>query len=128
MEMKENHISIPIFFDELSWVASHYNAVSLPGACGSMDVVHIKWSTCPAGNYNHAKDKEGYPTLGFQCIIDYNQRVIAIYGPKFCTRNKKDIVKHDPNVMEIHDGWLCDCRWKYYAEDSMVNVHKGVCI
>ncbi len=126
IEMKENHISIPKNIDELSWVASHYNAVSLPGACGSMDVVHIKWSTYPTGNYNHAKDKEGYPTLGFQCTIDYNQRVIAIHGPKFCTRNKKDIVKHDPNVMEIHDGWLRDCHWKYYAEDSTVNVHKGM--
>jgi hypothetical protein len=63
--MKENNISIPKNIDELSWVASHYNAVSHPGACGSMDVVHIKWSTCPAGNYNHTKDKEGYPTLQF---------------------------------------------------------------
>ena len=80
MEMKENHISIPKNIDELSWVASHYNAIGLLGACGSMDVDHINWSTCPAGNYSHAKDKEGYPTVQFQCIIDYNQRVIAIYG------------------------------------------------
>jgi hypothetical protein len=85
MEMKENYITIPMNIGELSWVARHYNAISLPGACGLMDVVQIKWSTCPAGNYNCAKGKEGYPTLGFQCITDYNRRVIVIYGPQFGT-------------------------------------------
>jgi hypothetical protein len=28
--------------------------------------------------------------------------------------------------MKIHDGWLRDCRWKYYAKDSTVNVHIGM--
>jgi hypothetical protein len=129
MEMKENHISIPKNINELSWIASHYNAVSLPSACGLMDVVHIKWSTCPAGDYIHMKGKEGYPNLGFKGITDYNWRVIAIYGPQFGTRNDKDIVvKHDSNDMEIRDRWLRVCKWKYYDKSSTVNVHKGVCI
>ncbi len=122
MEMKDNYISIPKNIEEVSWIASHYNAVGLPGACGSMELVHIKWATCPAGDYNHANKKEGYPTLGFQCIPDYNRRVIAIYGQQFGSRNDKDIVKHDPNIMEIRDGWLGDCQWKYYAEDGRVIV------
>jgi hypothetical protein len=65
MEMKENNISIPKNINELSWAASHYNAICLPGDCGLMDMVHIKWSTCLAGNYIHVRGKEGYPTLRF---------------------------------------------------------------
>jgi hypothetical protein len=122
METKDDYGNI----HELSRVASHYNAVGLPGACGSMDVVHIKWATCPAGDHNRAKGTEGYPTLGVQCITDYNRIIIAMYGPQFGTRNDKDIVKHDPNVMEIRDGWLGDCQWKYYAEDGRVLVQKGM--
>jgi hypothetical protein len=91
-----------------------------------MDVVHIKWATCPAGDHNRVKGKEGYSTLGFYCITDYNRRIIAIYGPQFGTRNDKDIVKHDPNVVEICDGWLGGCRWKYYAKDGRVLVQKSM--
>ena len=126
METKDDYVFIPQNIHELSRVASHYNAVCLPGACGSMDVVNIKWATCPAGDHNCTKGKEGYPTLGFQCITDYNRRIIAVYGPQFGTRHDKDIIKHDPNVMEIRDGWLGDCQWKYYAEDGRVLVQKGV--
>jgi hypothetical protein len=42
METKDDYVFIPQNIHELSQVASHYNAVGLPGACGSMDVVHIK--------------------------------------------------------------------------------------
>ena len=42
-----------------------YKEVGLPGAVGSVNVVHIKWSNCPAGHLNHSKVKEGYPTLAF---------------------------------------------------------------
>jgi hypothetical protein len=45
-----------------------YKEVGLPGAVGSVDVVHIKWSNCPAGHMNRSKGKEGYPTLAFKCI------------------------------------------------------------
>jgi hypothetical protein len=42
--------------------ACHF-LVGLPGACGSVDVVHIKWGCCPTGDINRAKGKEGYPTF-----------------------------------------------------------------
>ena len=29
---------------------------------GSVDVVHVKWSNCLAGDYNRRKGKENYPT------------------------------------------------------------------
>lgn len=42
MEMKDDYISISKNINELSRVASHYNAIGHLGACGLMDMVHIK--------------------------------------------------------------------------------------
>ncbi len=89
-------------------MSKYYDEVGLPGCCGSMDVVHIKWSSCPTGDHNRVKGKAGYSTLAFQCITDYNRRVIGIYGSQFGTRNDKEIVKVDPNVYRIRHGWYKD--------------------
>ena len=82
----------------LTNVESFYNAVGLPGCCGSVDVAHVKWSNYPAGDFNCAKGKESFPSLGFQCITDFNRRILSIYGPYFGSRNDMDIVKTDENV------------------------------
>ena len=92
--MKDEYICLPRNLTELKCVNRDYNAAGLPGCVGSMDVVHVKWSNCPTGNHNRANRKEGNPTLGFQCITDFNQRVMVIYGPQFGSRNDKDIGKH----------------------------------
>ena len=81
--MKDEYIFLPRNLTELKRVNEDYNAAGLPGCVGSMDVVYVKWSHCPTGNHNCAKGKEGYPTLVFQCITDFNWRVMAIYGPQF---------------------------------------------
>ena len=90
-----------------------------------MDVVHVKWSSCPTGDHNRAKGKVGHPTLAFQCITDYNRRVIGIFGPQFGTRNDKEIVKVDPNVYHIKTGWYKDVLWKYYNDDGTVENERG---
>jgi hypothetical protein len=69
-----------------------------PLFCGSVDVVHVKWSFCPAGDFNRVKGMESFPSLGFQCITDFNRRILSIYGPHFGSRNDMDIVKTDENV------------------------------
>ncbi len=101
MDMRDEYINLPQNIPEMLRVTRCYDSVGLPGACGSMDVVHVKWSSCPAGDANRAKGKEGYPTLAFQCITDFNRRILAVYGPQFGTKNDKDIVKTDPNVRKI---------------------------
>jgi len=75
-----------------------YNAVGLPGCCGSVDVVHVKWLNCPAGDFNRANGKEPFPSLGFQCITDFNCRILSNYGPHFGSRNDMYIVKTEENV------------------------------
>ena len=87
---------------KLNHINRYYEFVGLPGCVGSMDVVHTKWSQCPTGDINRAKGKEGYPTLGFQYITDYNCRILGIFGPMFGSWNDKEIIKLDPNMRKIH--------------------------
>jgi hypothetical protein len=68
-----------------------------------MDVAHVKWSNCPAGDHNRAKGKEGYPTLGFQCISDFNRRIFAVYGPQIGSTNDKQIVKKLIQMLGLFD-------------------------
>ena len=125
VEMKDEYVYLPRNVVELRRVSKCYEEVGLPGCCGSMDVVHVKWSMCPTGDHNRAKGKAGYPTLAFQCITDYNRRVIGIYGPQFGTRNDKEIVKVDPNVHRICTGWFKDVSWRYYTSEGRVRKEQG---
>jgi hypothetical protein len=103
-----------------------YNSIGLPRCCGSIDVVHVKWANCPAGDFNSAKGKESYPSLGFECITDFNRRIMSIYGPHFGSRNDMDIVKTDKSVEAIRKGPLFhDARWAYYDENTQVRTNKG---
>ena len=72
VEMKDEYIYIPWIITKLQCVSRDYNATGLPGCVGSMDVVHVKWASCPTGNLNQAKGIVGYPTLAFQCLTDFN--------------------------------------------------------
>ena len=66
-----------------------------------MDIVHVRWANCPARDFNHTNGKESYPLLGFECITDFNHRIMSIYGPHFGLRNDMDIVKMDKSVEAI---------------------------
>ena len=122
---QKQYISLPRNYEELEEVMGRYRDVGLPGAMGSVDVVHCKWSRCPAGDFNRAKGKEGYPTLAFQCISDFDRRINGIFGPQWGTRNDKHIVKLDPNVKQIRAGWYKDVEWCYYAADGTVQTDTG---
>jgi hypothetical protein len=127
VDMKDEYIYIPRNITEMQHISRHYNAAGLPGCVGSMDLVHVKWASCPTGDHNRAKGKEGYPTLAFQCLTDFNQRVMAIYGPQFGSRNDKDIVKHDDNVRAIRFKWLfTNSMWKYYHANRNVKSERGI--
>ncbi len=84
-----------------------------------------KWLSCSA-DYNQAKGKEGYPTLGFQCITDFNQRILGVYGPQFGTANDKHIVKIDSNVEKIRLRWFKDVWWRCYTKEGCIKHGRGV--
>jgi hypothetical protein len=122
VEMKDEYICIPRNITELRRVSQDYNAVVLPGCVGSM-VVHVKWANYPTSDHNRAKGKEGYPTLAFQCLTDFNCRILAIYGPQFGSCNDKDIVKHNDNVRAIRFSQLfTNTTWKYYDADGAIKL------
>jgi hypothetical protein len=116
VDMKDEYIFLHENVAALARTMKSYESVGLPGACGSMEVVHVKRSNCPAGDYNRAKGKESYPTMAFQCITNYNCRFLAVYGPQFGTRNDKEIVKLNPNMKKICFGWFSKIWWRYYKE------------
>ena len=125
-ETRDEYILLPTNITQLHQITKYYKEAGLPGCCGSMDVVHVKWSACPTGNHNHAKGKTGYPSLGFQCITDFNCQIFAIYGPQFGTRNDKEIVKDDPNVHFVRMGWYKDVMWRYYTAERRVEHDQGL--
>jgi hypothetical protein len=104
---------------------ARYHDVGLPGAMGSVDVVHCKQSRCPKGDFNCAKGKEGYPTLAFQCISDFDCRIIGLFGPQWGTHNDKHIVELDPNVRQIMQGWYKMVEWCYFHHDGTVATDVG---
>jgi hypothetical protein len=126
VDMKDDFIYLPRNVGEMNRLERDYREVGLPGACGSVDVVHIKWGCCPTGDINRAKGKEGYPTFAYQCITDFNRRIIGIYGPTFGSLNDKDIVKTDPNVKKVGQGFMSRCYWQYYDKDRTVRTSKGM--
>ena len=95
--VRDNYIFLPRNELELSKITDRYKAQGLPGAMGSKDVVHTKWSNCPTGDLNRAKGKESYPSIAFQVISDYDRRIQAISSAQFSTHNDKHIVKIDKN-------------------------------
>jgi hypothetical protein len=125
-EMREEYISMPTNITQLRRITDFYKEARLPGCCGSMDVVHVKRSSCPTGDHNCAKGKEGYPSLAFQCVTDFNRRILAVYGPQFGTRNDKEIVKDNPNIHYVQTGWYKDVLWRYHTADGRVEQDRGV--
>jgi hypothetical protein len=124
--IRSEYIYMPRDAKELKSVIKRYEEVGLPGAMGSLDVVHVKWSRCPAGDFNCSKDKESYPSLGFECISDFDRRNTNVLGPQFGARNDKHIVKMDDGVAAVRDDWYNSVRWSYLDDNCEVNEEIGV--
>jgi hypothetical protein len=119
VDMHDEQIGMLSNLTELRRVEGTYNAIGLPGCCGSIDVVHVRWANCSTGDFNRAKGKESFPSLGFECITDFNRRILSIYGPHFGSRNNMDIVKTDKSVNAMRKSHLfLDARWAYYDKNG----------
>ncbi len=111
---------------ELGPIMRQYGEAGLPGFAGSVDVVHVKWVNCPAGDYSRSKGKESYPSIAFECITDYDHHILGVCGPQFGSNNDKHIVKVDKNISVIIEGWLSQIKWNYYAKDDSVSTSTRV--
>ena len=125
----ENHkryVYLPKQGADIETVMERYREVGLPGAIGSKDVVHIRWCRCPAGDYNRAKGRYSYPSVAFQCITDFDRRIMVISRAQFGTRNDISITRRDHNVHSIVNDWYKDMEWEYFNEEGEVKRDKGV--
>jgi hypothetical protein len=123
-DKQNDYIYLPRNEEELNAVMSRYEEMGLPGAMGSVDVVHVKWSNCPSGDFNRAKGKESYPSLAFECISDFDRRICHVHGPQFGTRNDKHIVKMDEGVASIRKDYS-HAEWHYFDEQGNIKKGKG---
>ncbi len=112
--------------EELAETMKCYEQAGLPGAMGSVNVVHVKCPDCPAGDFNRLKGKESYPSLEFECITDIDRCKLGVFGLQFGSQNNKHIVKIDPNVQSLSKGWLSEVKWQYYDEDGTIKKSTGV--
>jgi hypothetical protein len=116
--IRDEYIYYPRNMEELSAVMERYEEKDLPGCGGSIDVVHLKWSNCPAGDKNRSKGKEGYPTVALEVVSGFDRQILGISSIQFGTRNDKHIVKIDETVKNIRTGWYKDVEWYYYDEQG----------
>ena len=123
-DKRGEYIYLPRNELELMSVMKRYEEMGIPGAMGSVDVVHVKWSNCPSGDFNRAKGKQSYPSLAFECISDFDRRICHVHGPQFGTRNDKHIVKMDKGVASINDKYS-HVPWKYFDEYRVIHEEKG---
>jgi len=124
--ISHEYVFMPRTPEELRQIMRRYEEEGLPGAAGSVDVVHVKRGNCPAGDYNRSKGKESYPSLAFECITDFDRRILGVFGPQFGSNNDKHIVKIDNNIRMLSEGWLSCVEWNYYAHDEQICSSKGV--
>ncbi len=89
--------------EKLSEVMKEYQECFLPGCGGSIDVVHLKWSCCPARDFNHTCGKEKFPTVAFECVSDSRRCILGVSPVQFGARNDKHIVRLDPTVALIQE-------------------------
>jgi hypothetical protein len=65
IDMRDEYICMLPNLTEFTQISKWYSAVGLPGACGSMDVAHVKWSICLAGDHNQCRRRRDIQRLGF---------------------------------------------------------------
>jgi hypothetical protein len=111
---KEEFIQNPESLQQLKPVMEQYYAKKLPGCGRSIDVVHMKWSNYPAGDYNRSLGKEDYPTLAFEVVTGHNHGILGISPVQYGTCNDQHIVKLDPTVSKIKKGWDKEVVWEHF--------------
>ena len=124
--IRDEFIKFPSTHGEVQCVMQPYLENFLPGCLGSIDVVHVKWSKCPAGDFNRAKGKEGFPSVAFEVVTGFDRQILGGSSVHFGTRNDQHIVRSDETVNLIRSGWYRDIEWKFFDAEGKELVDHGV--
>jgi len=131
---KDEFIKLPTP-SELESSMKAYAAVGFPGCVGSIDCTHIRWWNCPSKHRNSCHGKEGYPSLGFQMIVDPSKRIQYVSQAYFGTLNDQNICDVDPIIYNDTSGILNvardrqvlykDVAYDLYDENGNIQRIKG---
>ena len=92
--------------ERLKTSMSVYSNLGFPGAVGSMDATHVRLWKCPDMFQNRCEGKEGYPTLGWMCVVDHFKFIQYVSDAYFGAANDKQMCNVDPFCMAIQGGSL----------------------
>ena len=124
--IKEDYICYPTTQEDLNEVMDRYADNYLPGCGGSIDVVHVKWSNCPAEDVNRAKGKEGFPSLAFEVVTGFDRQILGVSIAHFGTRNDKQIVRSDETIKLLRNSWYRDVEWMLFDDQGNTKDKTGV--
>jgi hypothetical protein len=124
--IRHEFVAYPSSEEELVEIMKRYEDNYLPGCGGSVDVVHVKWSKCPAGDVNRAKGKEGFPSLAFEVVTGFDRQILGVSRAHFGTRNDKQIVRVDNTIQLVRNGWYRDVAWKWCDEYGNEETSVGI--
>ena len=125
-ELYPTNVRMPSTLVELMEIEAAFAAIGIPGACGSMDVVHIPLGACPHGLLNVCTGKEGYPTLGYNVICDHSGRALVLMPGAYGTINDKTIVKNDDAVEKVRSEELfTEYQYQVHRRDGSSVFTKG---
>jgi hypothetical protein len=118
-----------VFFpqgEQIQKVNDTYSKVGFPGACGSMDVTHLRWDACPKDMTNFYKGRYPYPTVATQAIVDHNRRILYLSELFHGKENDKTITVNDPFCVSVIHGKLSQVEYCLYNEHGQrTRAHGG---
>jgi len=125
-EIFPKFVYTPTDKDELVGVEAVYAAVGLPGAIGSMDVVHVAWAMCPAGLAHLVTGKEGYPSSAYNVICDHEGRALAVLAGAYGATNDETIVRFDEFVADVRsDAFFNEYEFEVFVGEGDVGPVRG---
>jgi len=89
------------FYGERVWMTQNvaevrpFSICRFPGAMASQDAVYVAWHDCPSQERYLQPDKEGYPTLAWNCVVTHFKEVtIACHIEACCLTHSRSDVRH----------------------------------
>ena len=97
-----------------------YQLLGLPGAFGSMDATHVHWNSCDDELRFEAIGKEGFPTLGFMCMVDHFKYIQYCSAYHLGGQNDKGIMNDDIFCLDMIRGKFGDVQFDMFIQ-SLIN-------
>jgi hypothetical protein len=111
--------------EEREKIMDVFARVGFPGACGSMDVTHVRWYRCPRDQFNNCKGKYPFTTLATQAVVDHNRRILFLSDLYDGRENDKTITMDDEYTYNILHGSLNEVQFKMYDADGVEKLFSG---